>query len=248
MEALMEKLIEVVYYQQEARIIGPQMNRSARASRQEDNFRIFEEEHLSEDENLTLSNNTHPSDIEIIDDATMEEYVIEDIEDSNPPRKRFKGDIYDTPKEVAVNEFILPLSTINALELFDEMVSKDQDVRIKVAAIIDDVISDDKTFRDIVRHIITDDVLESYSDNKAEIKNMYLFKVLLRDNYCKKREGKNFWRRFDSLFGLPFARRTHDGPIYETEDFRLPIKSIMELEELDRKVRVHPHIKAELVS
>lgn len=245
MEALMEKLIEVVYYQQESRSTIPSQERTIRTHKPDESYRVFEEEHLSDDDNMGFSDSQRP-DYEVIDDCNLEEYVIEEFDDSSQPRKRFKSSIDETPKENNVNEFILPLSSTNVLETFDELVSKDQDVRDKVVTIIDSVISDEKTFRDIVRHIVTDDVLESYADNRSELKDMYLFKVLLRETYSRKRDDKHFWRRLDSLFGIPMQRRTQDGPIYETEDFRLPIKSIMELEELDRKVRVYPHIKSEL--
>lgn len=44
------------------------------------------------------------------------------------------------------------------------------------------------------------------------------------------------------------TKRNCTDSYYEAEEFRLPIKSIMELEELDRKVRAYPQVKNELVS
>lgn len=109
--------------------------------------------------------------------------------------------------------------------------------------------TEDKSFRDIMRHIITDEVVEAYSDARADFKSTYLIKSLLKTVYSRKRDIKHYWRRIDALFNpaAPVGRRNATDIIYETDEFRFPIQTVMELEELDRKVRTYPHIKAEVI-
>lgn len=141
MEALMEKLIEVVYYQQEAQPPAPSKRGGSRIAKQDDGYRFFEEEeqeeeeHLTDVDELTMMNDASQGGIEALDEEEpMEEYVIEELEaEPGQPRKKFKSD-HELPKEINVNEFVLPLSTVGDLETFDDLVSNDKDVRDRVVS------------------------------------------------------------------------------------------------------------------
>lgn len=133
MEALMEKLIEVVYYQQES-TFKPKPKWGKNLPRMKgDTFKFYEEEeHLSDDYDEILLNPT-PAEIEIVDETEpLEEYVMDETSDSGPARKRFKTETVEAPKEINVNEFVMPLQTVADFEMFDELVNKDTEVREKV--------------------------------------------------------------------------------------------------------------------